>query len=283
MARIGLIDIESKIFNTVYMQIAQYHRNRGDIVEWWTPLEDHLFDYVYCSSLFDYTDKREVPDRAICGGTGFDVSSKLPVDIESCDLDYSIYPKCRKSFIRFSTGCFRNCSFCVVHEKEGSLKPCKPKSLNPNGKYIVVNDNNFSGNPEWEVAIEWLVKKKQPVDIQGLDVHLMTRDMCHKLCFLKHKKQMKIAWDDPRENPIQAMCGVLSIIPSWMLMCYVLIGYWSTESEDLYRVMTLKALGIDPFVMPYNKKDLYQKRFARWVNHKAIFKSVKWEDYKQGS
>jgi len=31
--------------------------------------------------------------------------------------------------------------------------------------------------------------------------------------------------------------------------------------------------------MPYNKEDLYQKKFARWVNHKAIFKSVKWVDY----
>ena len=31
--------------------------------------------------------------------------------------------------------------------------------------------------------------------------------------------------------------------------------------------------------MPYNKFDDYQKRFARWVNHRAIFKTVKWEDY----
>jgi len=35
----------------------------------------------------------------------------------------------------------------------------------------------------------------------------------------------------------------------------------------------------DPFVMPYDKENIYQKRFTRWVNHKAIFNSVKWEDY----
>ena len=65
--RIGLIDIEPKIYNTAYMQIAAYHKARGDTVAWWSPLTDRQFDHVYCSSLFDYTDKSEVPARAICG------------------------------------------------------------------------------------------------------------------------------------------------------------------------------------------------------------------------
>ena len=59
---------------------------------------------------------------------------------------------------------------------------------------------------------------------------------------------------------------------------YVLIGYDTSPEQDLYRVTKLREY--NPHVMPYNKKDLYQKRFARWVNHKAIFKSVKWKDYK---
>lgn len=45
-------------------------------------------------------------------------------------------------------------------------------------------------------------------------------------------------------------------------------------------LMKLKELGVDPFVMPFNKKDPYQKKFARWVNMKAIFKTVKWGEYK---
>ena len=48
----------------------------------------------------------------------------------------------------------------------------------------------------------------------------------------------------------------------------------------MHRIMKLRAYGCNPYVMPYNKNDLYQKKLARWVNHKAIFKSVKWEDYK---
>ena len=69
-------------------------------------------------------------------------------------------------------------------------------------------------------------------------------------------------------------------IPARDIMCYVLIGYKDNPKEDLRRVETLRQMGISPFVMPYDKTDHYQRRFARWVNHKAIFKSVKWEDYR---
>ena len=42
---------------------------------------------------------------------------------------------------------------------------------------------------------------------------------------------------------------------------------------------TLRKYGIDPFVMPYDKGNKYQKRLARYVNHKAIFKKIKWSEY----
>ena len=52
------------------------------------------------------------------------------------------------------------------------------------------------------------------------------------------------------------------------------------------RVLELNRYGLDPFAQPYidflgkNNVTKEQKRFARWVNHKAIFKSVKWENYR---
>ena len=66
-------------------------------------------------------------------------------------------------------------------------------------------------------------------------------------------------------------------------MCYVLIGYWSTPEEDLMRVRHLwDDFGIDPYVMPFNPADPYQKAFARYVNNKIIFKTRSWEDYQDG-
>lgn len=281
--KIGLIDIEPKIFNTAYMQIARYHKDRGDTVEWWTPLTDSQFDYVCCSSLFDFTDKNEVPARAICGGTGFDITSQLSVAIEHCELDYSIYPRCRTSFIWFSRGCIRNCPWCVVPKKEGRIKIDRHNyGFNPKAEYITVMDNNFFANKAWRDAIKFLLEDPdEPVDIeQGVDVRLLTEEMCQALNKLRHYKQIKIAWDNPRENLVPKLQWLIRQIKPYKLMCYVLIGFNSTEQQDLYRVETLRSLGIDSFAMPYNKSDLYQRTFARWVNHKAIHKKVKWEDYR---
>lgn len=33
--------------------------------------------------------------------------------------------------------------------------------------------------------------------------------------------------------------------------------------------------------MPYDKFNLYQKDFSRWVNNKIEFKSCTWEEYKK--
>lgn len=277
--KIGLINIEPKIVNTAYMQISQYHKTRGDFVGWWSPLEDRQFDHVYCSSIFNYTDKREVPARAITGGTGFNISSRLSQVIEECDYDYSTYPSCDYSIVWFSRGCIRRCPFCCVPEKEGSIKPASLKPLNPNGKYIVVQDNNFFANQNWKEAINYLLNEGVPVDFQGIDVRTITTKRATWLSMVKLHKQLKIAWDDPKEDIQPYLKKLLDLIPAYKIMCYVLVGYWSIPEQDLYRVETLRDFGIDPFVMPYNKKDPYQKRFARWVNHKATFFSCKWKDY----
>lgn len=278
--RIGLINIEPKIFNTANMQIAAYHKARGDTVGWWSPLMSRRFDHVYCSSLFDYTDKSEVPARAICGGTGFDITSRLSPAIENCELDYSIYPKCKTSYVWFSKGCDRNCPWCVVPQKEGRFHLVKQKRLNPKGRYITVMDNSFFSNPNWRDVISWL--GNMPVDIQGIDIRLLTEEMCHALDGLRRwkNKQFKIAWDEGDKDLTPQLKFMLRFIKPYKIMCYVLIGYYDMPDSDLYRVETLRGLGIDPFVMPYDKTDLYQRTFARWVNHKAIFKSVKWQDYK---
>jgi len=277
--RIGIINIEPKVRNTAYMQIAAWYRERGHTVDWWMPLMDTRFDHVYCSSLFDFTDKSEVPKHAIRGGTGFDVRSRLPVEIECSGLDYSIYPDCRKSYVWFSRGCIRNCPYCCVQQKEGSMQAVGVKNLNPIGECVCVQDNNFFANELWHAAIRQLQTWGNPVEFLGIDARILTKEQAEELLTLKHIKQIKIAWDNPKEDLEPKIRQITKWIKPYRLMCYVFIGYWSTEAEDLHRVETLRGLGIDPFVMPYNKKDIYQKAFARWVNHKAIFKKVKWPEY----
>lgn len=280
--KVGIIDIEPKIFNTAYMQIATYFRRRGDSVEWWSPITHRQFNIVFCSSLFDYTDKSNIPSDVICGGTGYDIHSRLSPEFENCDLDYSIYPECRKSFLWFSRGCPRKCPWCVVPEKEGQIHPVPIKNLNPRTEYVVVCDNNFFANPEWQEAVCCLQSLKFPCDFQGIDVRIITKFQALALSRLRHYKQIKFAWDVPgdEEKVLTGISRMVKYIRPYQLMCYVLIGYSSTEEEDLYRIETLRSLGIDPFVMPFNKKDLYQRSLARYVNNKKIFKKVTWADYR---
>jgi len=198
-----------------------------------------------------------VPEHAITGGTGFNILSRLPADIEKCRLDYSIYPKCERSFVWFSRGCIRNCPWCIVQEKEGKIRSVDTKNLNPKGKYIVVQDNNFFANPRWHWAIKQLQDWGQPVDFQGVDVRLLDREKSKSLLSLRLHKQIKIAWDDPTDEETRDAIYRLQhfrLIPKYKIMCYVLIGFNSTERQDLYRVTLLRYWGIDPFVMPQDKR-----------------------------
>ena len=108
--------------------------------------------------------------------------------------------------------------------------------------------------------------------------------LAEKFYNIKFKqKYLSFAWDKYKDK--KAVMRGIEIckqagIKTNQMQFFVLIGYDSSPEEDLERVMTLKNLGAKPFVMPFNKYDSYQKAFARWVNQRAIFETVKWEDYK---
>jgi len=280
---IGLYQFGEKVYNTALMQISAYYKQRGERVEWYSPIFDYEFDKVYCSTLFQFTPRNYFSDKMIIGGSGSnDITLRLPKEIEDCGYDYSIYPDCDRSFVWYSRGCVNNCPFCIVRKKEGYIYTVDPKNLNLNGKYVEVLDNNFFANPEWKSASKHLMSIGQKVKFSGIDVRTITEEQTMVLSKFRHQKQICIAWDNPRENLCDKIEKMTKIIKTYKVICYVLIGYWSTEDEDLMRVMKLKEMGVDAFAMPYNKKDKYQKSFARWVNHKAIFNSCTWEDYNRG-
>ena len=248
----------------------------------YSPLFHDEYDKIYAFSIFDYTDKGYVRDDMITGGTGFDIKSKLPVEITKCEYDWSLYPDCDYSILWFSRGCIRNCPFCVVREKEGYIHSVEPLNLNPNGKYVKVMDNNFFANPNWNDSVDYLLDLGQKIDMQGFDIRIFNESQGEALSQLKHRKAFKFAWDNPRDNIDDKIELLLDYIKPSNLMCYVLIGYWSSPMEDYRRVMHLwEKYKIHSFVMPYDKFNRYQKDFSRWVNNKIIFKSCTWEEYQE--
>lgn len=279
--RIGLYNLEPKIVNAAMMKVSSYHKQQGDEVELYNHLTPQDYDKVYAFSIFSWTSKCYVTKDMIVGGSGFDINSRLPAEIEQCEYDYSLYPDCDFSIIWFSQGCIRNCPFCIVRQKEGYIHKVKPKNLNPNGRFIKVMDNNFFACPEWRDHIKQLQEWAQPVDFQGVDARLLTPEMCKALNTLKHEKRIHIAWDEPKINLEPKLKEIIKIIKPYKLMCYVLIGFDSTRDQDMHRINVLRDLNIDSFAMPYNRFDDYQNDFTRWVNRKWIFKTVSWTDYKK--
>ena len=289
--KIGLIDVDSHNFpNFALMRVAGYHRQRGDTVEWANPLRGG-YDRVYQSKIFTFSQDVEEYDygcEVYRGGTGYDVKSRLPDEIEqSAAMDYTIYPTHNFSVQFFSRGCVRNCPFCLVTEKEGYIHPVEPVQLNPKGEWIEVLDNNFFANPEWRDAVKWINASKQPVNLRGVDVRIMDEEQAYNLNSLRLVKNGKIcvAWDLPQIDLTDRLRMLTRYIKPYKLMCYVLVGFNSTIEDDLHRLHTLRSLGITPHVQPYRDytnsrtPSQYERDLQRWANRAWIFNSCEFKDF----
>lgn len=295
--KVRLLANDSKIPNLAIMKISTYHKKMGDDVDWYNPMFDmYDTDIFYESKVFTFSPEYQyypLNAKVLRGGTGIDVKSRLDDEIEGiADLDYSLYPDCDYSIIFLSRGCIRNCQFCVVPKKEGVIHKVEPPSLNPNGKWIMLLDNNFFACREWRENIEILKHYNQPVSFtQGLDLRIMTDEMAKELSTVKIK-QVYVAWDNYEDKDIvlKGLNILLKYIKAYKITCYCLVGFKQRNivDEDLERVMTLKEIGVNPFAMGYidfddrnYKKSKEVKNFCRWVNMKATFKSCTWEEYKK--
>lgn len=300
--KIGLYDVDSKIPNLALMRLSAYHKERGDLVEWFMPLMDAAhFDKVYASAVFkdqpddnlsDHSHLR--PEQMEIGGSGWDLHKDLPLEIERTPPDYSLYGY--KHNIGFAMrGCRFRCSFCDVPAKEG-----RPKAHNTiaelwtqrTSNFLVLLDNDFFGNPEWRERIAEIRAFDLKVCFsQGLNIRIITEEQCAALASVRfwnlhmNRRQVYFAWDRFQDESLidAGIQRVLSAgVKSWQVAFFILIGFDTTPEQDHYRVMKIKGYGCDPYAMPYRKNDPYQKRFARWVNHRAIFNSVPWEEYRTG-
>ncbi len=291
--KVGIYDVDSKIPNLALMKISQWYKSKGDSVELYNPLWLDTYDKIFASKVFDFSDgSMLIPERMNIGGTGWDSSKTLPQKFEQEIPDYSIYRYAHS--IGFTMrGCRFVCKFCVVPEKEGRPKPYNTINdiwTNRDSDFIVLLDNDFFGNPQWKERIKEIKDYNLKVNFsQGLNIRIITDEQVQALASVKFRtlsgksKRVHFAWDRIFDEKLIdkgiKRCFDHGLKPDQMSF-YVLVGFDTTPEEDMHRIMKLRAYGCNPYVMPYNKNDLYQKKLARWVNHKAIFKSVKWEDYK---
>lgn len=293
---IAIKQLDGKIPNLALMKVAAFHENIGDVVEHYEgDLFWNKYKKIYISKLFSFTPMPSyMPPNAVIGGTGIDFFNKLPIEIENTTPSYSLYPSCNYHLGFSMKGCRFNCKFCCVPKKEG--KPYMYNAIddiliNPNGgNRLMLLDNDFFGGLQWEENLNRIIELKLKVCfVQGLNIRIITPKQAKLLakCNYQNSKfnssYLTFAWDKYKDKELIIkginICNEAGI-PNTNMQFFVLIGFDTTHEQNYERVMMLKELGCKPFVMPFNKSDAYQKSFARWVNHRAVFNTTDWENYK---
>lgn len=288
MAKILLIDFDSKIPNLALMKLSAYMEAHGHDVGFDIPDTDH----IYCSVIFSKNRSQAAglkfmfPDvPTTYGGSGWDLHTNLPGDIEYIKPDYDLYPS--EYSQGFSTrGCVRNCSFCIVPEKEGHIRIAQhPEEFHDERfKECMLMDNNFlAAPPEWiKIVFEWFQDTGVKMDMcQGFDARLLTEDLAGSLKDIKHRKGLRFAWDHTKDE--KKIIRAIKYIKNagfdlkHEVSFYVLAGYDTGFEDAMYRCNKLREMNVNAFVMPYHKRDKDINRLARWANRRWLYWSIPFE------
>lgn len=303
---IGLIDVDNRdrlndcFPNLALMKLSSWHKAQGDSVRWYEPLEMKHYDRVYMSKVFSFTE--DFPfyvdaDEVVKGGSGYCISlvdgkevydkskdTHLPHEVEHAFPDYDLYGIKDTAYGFMPRGCPRGCDFCHVKSKEG-LASIKVADLNEfwNGqKNIVLCDPNTLACKDWKDILQQLIDSKAYVDMnQGVDIRLMNEERAEMLRQIK-LRNIHFAYDRYQDKEmIEPRFRTLKEVTGWerhKVTVYVLCGFDTTMEQNLDRIMFLRSLDFQPYVMLYDKEHIPRghelKRLQRWVNSPNIFWSV---------
>lgn len=285
-----LIDVDSKIPNLALMRASTWHKERGDSVKLgFDPLLDDP-GICYASKMFDFTKEPEYMPacETLKGGPGYSTSAKMPFEeYDRIMPDYSLYG-CDYAIGRFTRGCPNRCPWCVVPEMDGNeVRHVADLEDFWDGQEVVrlLDDNIMADADEFCRDCEQLSRTGVKVIWEALDARLVDDTTAAALAKVRQAKRIHFAWDSHSQDEAVPRC-IETLkrhgLKPWRLMFYVLVGFNTPMEYDLYRIYTIRDLGANPFVMPFDKHDRYQKDLARWCNNKIIFKSTpRFEDYRR--
>ena len=281
---------------------------------------------------FTVENLKDYPNVEI-GGTGFwfDKAPDLPYDIEHHMPDYTLYDqwiecnvenakaiaqKTGKAFnesryrvqfkeyteysIGFLTrGCFRKCPFCV-NQKYSHVFSHSPLSefYDEKRKKICLLDDNFFGfHKGYRSLLEEVITTKKPFKFkQGMDERILDDEKCELLFNSKYDGDFTFAFDNIADYDL--IHNQLKRINKYRtkrkgVMFYVLVGFESTDAEDIknafIRIELLLRYGCLPYIMRYRSKDYtpwqnskYRGMYvtlARWCNQPSIVKKMSFRDF----
>ena len=132
---------------------------------------------------------------------------------------------------------------------------------------------------EWKNLSEQLIDSKAYIDFsQGCDIRIMTDEKANYIKQMKIK-QIHFAWDRYEDKGIIIpKFQMFKEITKWdrrKMSVYVLTNFNTTFEEDLFRIYALRDIGVDPYVMIYDKDNAPKqiRHLQRWCNNKRIFRT----------
>ena len=296
--RVALHDSDETNFpNLALMKLSAWHKAQGDEVSWFAPDKKLRYDRVYSSKVFTFTPEQILPSGAIKGGTGYGMYLNLPDEIEHICPDYQLYRHklmlkgrvnklfdCSMGFL--TRGCPNDCPWCIVPKKEGGIRAHADIEEFCRHRHVILMDNNVLAHDHGIKQIEKISRLGLRVDFnQGLDARRIDFSIASRLAALSWFKPLRLACDRNEQMPVvEKTVRILRSagVKPQRYFCYVLV---TDVEEALERVKFLRSLNVDPFAQAYRSftgteiPTEKQRRFCRWVNHKALFKSISWEIY----
>lgn len=292
---IGLIDVDGHKFNgkkfpnLALMKISAWHKSQGDSVEWWNGLK--YYDRVYQAKVFDdtYTDDNVFCVNAgevIKGGTGYGLDDTLPDEIEHQYPDYALYGITDTAYGFLTRGCPRHCKFCIVGDKEGlvSHKVADLSEFWHGQKNIELLDPNMLASKSRIELLNQIIESEARINFnQGLDARLCDKEICELLNQV-NLKAIHFAWDNyeyKTRDKLKEIRPWLKFRPE-QIRVYVLTNFNTTHEQDMERVLTLRDMGYDPYVMIFDKPHAPKvtRHLARWCNNKYVFHTcLDFKDY----
>ena len=290
---IALLPVDSTYSNLALMKLSAWHKQHGDTVQWYNPLDQ--YDKVYMAKVFSFTPDYGYyinADEVEKGGTGYDLHKVLPKAIDRIQPDYTIYPQIdTKTAYGFLTrGCPNRCKWCIVPKKEGSITPYMDvHEIAVDGRTnLILMDNNILASDYGLEQIEEITRRKYRVDFnQGLDARLVTDDIARLLAKVKLIKRIRFGCDTPQQ--IAECERAISLLEKhgyrgeYFLYC-ILMDF----EESFRRINHWKGKGnrIIPHAQPY--RDLnnphqvipqWQKDLARWTDRKELYHTCEFRDF----
>ncbi len=287
-----LVDTDSKIPNIALMKLSTHYKGNVELLKLnyngypYTKKvykkDLSIYDKVYVSTIFtNNSNVLNIKGNIEYGGTGISFNT-LPDEIDNLEEDYSIYPDSKISYGFITRGCNRNCSFCFVPKKEGTLKFYRHPKQIIRHKIVEFLDNNILAYEDHIKILEWLVNNKIRYNFnQGLDIRLITDENTYLLNKSNYKGEYIFAFDHINyEKIINEKLKIVKkyINKDWRIKMFILVGFNSTIEEDIYRIEWCRKNKILPYIMRYENcwKGEYKSFYANltaYCNQPYMFKT----------